>query len=139
LSMWNRLLNFTPTKKSVRLCAHDPAALEDRLQQTGRLRVLPRPSLGEQGDPRDLALQRDRTGKDPVAEYLASELQRGRLHAEHDAEDLDVRLVEIFRHARTSLEETGANTLYLAIGFLRYYETPQSQQARRAPLLLLPL
>lgn len=140
LSMWNRLLNFTPTKKSVRLCAHDPAALEDRLQQTGRLRVLPRPPLGtDQGDPRDLALQRERTGKDAVAEFLASELQRGRLHAEHEAEDLDARLVEIFRHARTSLEETGANTLYLAIGFLRYYETPQSQQVRRAPLLLLPL
>jgi len=49
------------------------------------------------------------------------------------------RAARIFRHARTSLEESGANTLYLAIGYLRWFETPESQKERRAPLLLLLL
>lgn len=38
-----------------------------------------------------------------------------------------------------SLEENGANTLYLALGFLKWYETPNSELARYAPLLLLPV
>jgi very-short-patch-repair endonuclease len=139
LSLFNRLLNFAPTKKSVPLCAHDLGALEDKLQQGGRVRVHARPAVAGGGDPRDLQLAAQRAGGDVFAQYLADELRAGRLRAELDAEELDDRLVEIFRHARTSLEETGANTLYLAIGFLKWFETPQSTKARRAPLLLLPL
>jgi very-short-patch-repair endonuclease len=139
LSLFNRLLNFVETKKTVRLCAHDLAALEDRLQQGGRVRVHPRPELGQAGDPRDLALASQRSGGDVLASYLAAELGAGRLRAEHDAPDLENRLVEIFRHARSSLEETGANTLFLAIGFLKWFETRESQKPRRSPLLLLPL
>lgn len=137
LSMFNRLLNFAETKKTLRLCAHDLEALEDRLQQGGRVRVLPRPDLG-QGE-RDLELASQRAGVDVLAEHLADELRAGRLHAEIDAEALEDRLVEIYRHARTSVEESGANTLYLAIGFLKYYESPGAEKPRRAPLLLLPL
>src|SRR5262245_49090318 len=33
LSLFNRLLNFAETKKTIRLCAHDLAELENRLQQ----------------------------------------------------------------------------------------------------------
>lgn len=139
LSMFNRLLNFAETKKTVRLCAHDLAALEDRLQQGGRVRVHARPALDQPGDPRDLALASQRAGVDVRSEYLAEELRAGRLRAELEGDELDERLVEIFRHARTSLEESGANTLYLAVGFLRYYETRESEKPRRAPLLLLPL
>ncbi|HZN37887.1 MAG TPA: DUF3320 domain-containing protein [Planctomycetota bacterium] len=139
LSLWNRLLNFAETKKTIRLCAHDLEALEDRLQQ-GRVRVHPRPSVGQPGqDPRDLELAEQRSGVDVMREYLAEELRAGRLRADLDAAELDPRLVEIFRHARTSLEESGANTLYLAVGFLKWYETPQTQKPRYAPLLLLPL
>ncbi|HEX5053006.1 MAG TPA: DUF3320 domain-containing protein [Planctomycetota bacterium] len=140
LTMFNRLLNFVETKKTVRLCPHDLEVLEDRLQQAGRMRVHARPAIGKPGaDPRDLALAEQRSGVDVMREYLRDELRAGRLRAEHEAEDLDARLVEIFRHARTSLEESGANTLYLALGFLEWYESPQSSKPRRAPLLLLPL
>ncbi|HEX6813150.1 MAG TPA: DUF3320 domain-containing protein [Planctomycetota bacterium] len=139
LSLFNRLLNFAETKKTIRLCAHDPGALEGRLHQ-GRVRVHSRPAIGQPGqDPRDLELAQQRTGVDVMQEYLAEELRAGRLRADLDAEELDLRLVEIFRHARTSLEESGANTLYLAIGFLKWFEAPQAQKPRRAPLLLLPL
>ncbi|TAM95522.1 MAG: DUF4011 domain-containing protein, partial [Chitinophagaceae bacterium] len=37
------------------------------------------------------------------------------------------------------MEENGANTLYLAIGLLRWYETPSSERPRFAPLLLVPV
>jgi very-short-patch-repair endonuclease len=140
LTMFNRLLNFVESKKTLRLCAHDLEVLENRLQQGGRLRTHPRPSFGQRGsDPRDLDLAQQRSGTDVTAEFLAEELRAGRMRVDLEPEDLDARLVEIFRHARTSLEESGANTLYLAIGFLKWFESPQSTKPRRAPLLLLPI
>jgi len=140
LSMWNRLLNFVETKKTVPLAAHDLAELASRFQSGARFRVHPRAPLGRDGvDPRDLEIERRRTGIDVRATFLAEELRAGRLRAELDDDQLAVRLVEVFRHARTSIEESGANTLYLAIGFLRWFETPQSPKPRRAPLLLLPV
>lgn len=139
LSMWNRQLNFVESKKVVPLCAHDLGALEDRLQNGARLRVLGKPQLGEHGDPRDLELERQRTGQDLLAQYLDTELRAGRLRSPLADDELEQRLVEVYRHARSTLEESGANTLYLALGFLRWYETPQSDKLRRAPLLLLPL
>lgn len=140
LTLWNRLLNTVATKKTIPLCAPDLTALEDRLQTGARFRVHARPALGEAGkDPRDLDLAAQRAGVDLRAQYLADELRAGRLRADLDADELGTRLIEIFRHARTSLEESGANTLYLALGFLHWYESPQAEKPRRAPLLLLPL
>ena len=139
LSMFNRLLNFVETKKTVRLCAHDLAAVEDRLQAGARMRLHGKPQLGDDDDPRDLELAASRSGTDVMAEYLAEELRAGRWRSELDSDALDVRLIEIFRHARTSLEESGANTLYLGLGFLRWFESESSQKPRRAPLLLVPI
>ncbi|MDY5968814.1 MAG: DUF4011 domain-containing protein, partial [Bacteroidales bacterium] len=39
-------------------------------------------------------------------------------------------LTRLYRAARTLLEENGANTLYLALGFLQWYETPKAEKAR---------
>jgi very-short-patch-repair endonuclease len=139
LSMFNRLLNFVETKKTVRLSGHDLGAIEDRLQSGARMRLHAKPRLGADDDPRDLELESQRTGTDVVAEYLAEELRAGRWRCELDHDALDTRLTEIFRHARTSIEESGANTLYLGLGFLRWFESDSSQKPRRAPLLLLPI
>ena len=139
LSMFNRLLNFVETKKTVRLSAHNLAAVEDRLQSGARMHLHGKPQLGNAEDPRDLKLEAQRSGHDLLAEYLAAELRAGRWRCDLDDDSLDTRLIEIFRHARTSVEESGANTLYLAIGFLRWFESPESQKPRRAPLLLVPI
>ena len=60
-------------------------------------------------------------------------------YADVAARDLPRRLIELYRAARTSLEESGASTLYLALGFLQWFESPLSQQPRLAPILLVPL
>ena len=140
LTLYNRLLNTVATKKTVPLGAHELTALAERLQSGARFRVHPRPALGDaERDPRDLDLAARRSGVDVRPAWLDAELRAGRLRADLDDAELDRRLVEVFRHARTSLEESGANTLYLALGFLRWFESPQATKPRRAPLLLLPL
>lgn len=52
---------------------------------------------------------------------------------------LQKRLLKIAREAQTAEEESGVNVLYLALGFLTWYEDKSSAVAREAPLVLLPV
>ena len=52
---------------------------------------------------------------------------------------LQKRVLQLARDARTAEEEQGINILFLAVGFLRWFEDERSQAAREAPLLLLPV
>ena len=53
--------------------------------------------------------------------------------------DLERRLLSTFYTAHTFLEEQGVNTLFLALGQLRWYEDDHSQEVRRSPLILIPV
>lgn len=45
----------------------------------------------------------------------------------------------LYRESRTALEENGANTLFLAVGLLHWYEDAKAEKERLAPLLLIPV
>ncbi len=49
------------------------------------------------------------------------------------------RLLKIAREAKTAEEEQGINILYLALGFVTWFEDKTSAVAREAPLVLLPV
>jgi hypothetical protein len=53
--------------------------------------------------------------------------------------ELQTALKFIYRTSRTAMEENGANSLFLALGTLQWYETPKNEKARLAPILLLPV
>ncbi|MEC9487493.1 MAG: DUF3320 domain-containing protein [Prosthecochloris sp.] len=55
------------------------------------------------------------------------------------SQKLQSRLLSIHNDARTYIEEQGVNILFLAVGFLHWYESPAAQEVRRAPLLLIPV
>lgn len=57
----------------------------------------------------------------------------------HYPEDLEAILRSMGSAARLAIEETGTNMLYLVAGFLEWFESADSRQARLAPLLLLPV
>lgn len=52
---------------------------------------------------------------------------------------LQKKLLKIAREAQTAEEESGVNILYLALGFLTWFEDKASSVAREAPLVLLPV
>ena len=54
-------------------------------------------------------------------------------------EALQRRLLRLFTDARTAEEEQGVNILYLAMGFLRWYESDSSDVMRESPLILVPV
>ena len=55
------------------------------------------------------------------------------------SEGLQKRLLAMYYDARTFEEEQGVSILYLAIGFLKWFESPTSDKERFAPLLLVPV
>ena len=61
------------------------------------------------------------------------------LQTPHRSERLHKRLLSLYFDARTYQEEQGVNILYLAMGFLRLYEDNESDKARWAPLILVPV
>ena len=53
--------------------------------------------------------------------------------------ELEAQLRNIRTKANTAIEETGANILYLAFGFLEWFEDDNSSVSRQAPLYLIPV
>jgi very-short-patch-repair endonuclease/DNA polymerase III delta prime subunit len=62
-----------------------------------------------------------------------------RLQTRLTSERLQARLLAISYDAQTYEQEQGVSILYLAMGFLKWYESPTSEKARYAPLLLIPV
>lgn len=52
---------------------------------------------------------------------------------------LQRKLLKIAREAQTAEEESGVNILYMAMGFLTWFEDEASNVPREAPLVLLPV
>ncbi len=140
LSLRNRLLNFRPTAKTLRVLGDDLGRLEDKLAGDQSFGFEPNPNFERQIDastqkpiPREVAEERLRT-------HLAASLDRGKLIlADDDKAKIETRLVDLFRTARIAEEEGGVSPLYLALGILQWKESDHTSTANRAPLLLVPV
>lgn len=139
LSLRNNLLNFKGGKKALKLEAPDPAALEDILASGQPLKLRPRPDLMDGADPRDQAIYESREREDVRRAHALEALQKREVFVAVPETELDSRLTELFRGARTTLQEGGANTLYLALGFLSWTREDRDGQRYRAPLILVPV
>jgi hypothetical protein len=138
LSLRNKLLNFKAGKNAVSLLCHDAGALEDKLASGDKLKLLPAANVMSGADPRNPELHFQQEGEDAALRYAKDALARGEIHTDVSEEELETRLTEVFRSARSSFEEGGANSLHLAIGFVSW--TPQGKdQHYKAPLILMPV
>ncbi|MBA3512297.1 MAG: DUF3320 domain-containing protein [Sphingomonas sp.] len=54
-------------------------------------------------------------------------------------DSLQKKLLKLHREAQTAEEESGVNILYLALGFLTWFEDKTASVPREAPLVLLPV
>ena len=137
LGMRNALLNLKLTKSMVPILSSSLDDLEDALSDGGDFSIRPRPA--------DWSPVNGKVGFDNLhlvdgyTELLQSEFKNGRLRSALTETDLGNALKNLYRAAKTDMEENGANTLYLALGLLKWFETGKSTQARYAPLLLVPI
>lgn len=64
---------------------------------------------------------------------------RFQLQTEHEAEELSRRGRKLINDTKIAAEETGNHLLFLALGFLQWYESDRSEVTNLAPLLLIPV
>ena len=62
-----------------------------------------------------------------------------RLQTKLTADSLDKKLLRISNEADALFQEQGVDILYLALGFLSWFEDPNSTTPREAPLVLVPV
>ena len=145
LSLRNNLLNFK-SRKAVTLEAPDPARLEDLLAEGHNLKLLPRTDLMEGRDPRSRTIHDEREQEDSRRERAREALERKEVFLKLEVEPMEAMLVDLYRTARSTLQEGGSNTLYLAFGFLVWTRDKiaagtdvRNARRYRAPLLMLPV
>ncbi len=112
LSLRNRLLNARDSKQILPLACENVEELEDRLAA-------------------------DQTVAVECAD--ANARSTGSLRTSISDDEMRRRLKELFRLAKTDLEESGVNTLFIAIGFLKWRPQGASAKDYRAPILLVPV
>jgi hypothetical protein len=133
LSLRNRLLNFT-ARSALAVTVPDGgiAALEDLLHSGRSVVLRPSDDLTEVDRERGI-----RHGRELPPQRLA-ELLTGRqtVHVDVPAAAYQTRLRALAYRARTIVEETGANNLYLALGTLVW---ELDGRPLRSPLVLVPV
>ena len=136
LGLRNNLINMRLRKNMVPILTASIDELENALSSGSDFTIHPRPSDYHTEDGVTFESVSNLQGHQ---ELIRSEFQNKRLRSAFTEGELTKSLKDLYRTAKTALEENGANTLYLAMGLLRWYETPKSTKARYAPLVMLPI
>lgn len=138
LSLRNNLLNSRLTKDSIQIMSVSLDEIEDALADGSAFSFSSKPS-GFSSEKLQEGVYRGIKESDPVYEIIKRDLKDKRLRTYHTEDSLTKALTHLYRASRTAIEENGANTLYLALGMLKWFETKTSTRPRYAPILLLPV
>ncbi len=138
LSLRNNLLNTRLTRDTIPIISVHVNELEDALAANHDFQVLAKPSDWDNVQI-SAGIYKAVNATDPIYDLVKMELSQYRIRTYLDEEKVKRALTHLYRSSRTAMEENGANTLYLALGLLKWFETPSSTKPRYAPILLLPI
>ena len=136
----NRLINTSRSNsRSSRLEIVDERSQEvfrHLVTESKAMRFLAKPGDDDDNDDSEFLAQPDDDVNDEgvSARHIDDQLQTALT-----SKALQKRLLTTFYDAATFEEEQGVNTLYLALGFLKWFEAESSDRARYAPLILIPV
>jgi very-short-patch-repair endonuclease len=137
LTARNRLLHLPERSKHVPLICADPGALEDLLSAGKTIRIAALPDLEKGG--RDAKLYEQQNREELQQQYAREALLSNEVLSPLPQKKLEAELIDLYRKARTDMDEGGANTLFLALGFLNWKKSADDTRTYRAPLILLPV
>ena len=136
----NPLLNYRPLKsRGLTVAQVSPPELFRALVEDGQqLPFLPKDlnAVSPSGQPERAMIPR--TALVSRSKRKAPDKLDG-LPTIHAAEEMDDRLLATHYAAKSSIDEQGVNTLYIALGFLSWAEPESPQDFHRAPLILIPI
>jgi len=141
ISLRNKLINYRTSRTSgVTAVGADPVVVFRLLVTEGKAtRFEPKPESNKARQ--DALLSAD----DEIQEGdFKEELTNGASHSHalrtNDTEQiLSNRLLKTYRDANAVIEEQGINVLFVALGMLTWYEADHSEEARKAPLVFIPV
>ncbi|AHM62896.1 DNA/RNA helicase [Flammeovirgaceae bacterium 311] len=138
LGLRNPLLNYRGSKsRGLHIVQEKSVCIYDILVKQGKaMTFLPKKKsegAGKEGEEGQLEFL------EPTDASLEQAYGDTKLQTEETELTLQNKLLNTYYAARTSLEEQGVNILYIALGKLHWYETTSSEEARLAPLLLIPV
>ena len=136
-SLRNNLLNTKLGKRVIPFISFDIDRLEDLLQDGDSYQAMPCPQ--EKMQPEGQGMYDSSLQASHLQNLVKEQQKIGKIVSYLTEGELRTALKFLYRTARTSMEENGANSLFMALGLLRWYETDKSVQPRYAPILLLPV
>ena len=135
LSLRNRLLNYRDSKQTLPLRCPSVAVLEDELAAGKKIRGF---SLND-NDPFGNRTVSPEDAQRIEEEVIRDAFERGQVVVPLTGQEMNNRLLTLYRRARNDIQEGGTNTLFLAAGFLRWKKTEGDTRTYRAPLVLIPV
>ena len=143
----NPLLNYRSGPKTLDVFDEISEQVFDMLVEKNKaMRFLPIPKAYI--DKQKVATSSEQEGEQqdlpPLEEYLELEIGDDRhsdifLQTKQAPEKLDHTLLRIENESHSLLQEQGIEVLYLAIGFLKWFEDVNSKTPRFAPLVMVPV
>jgi very-short-patch-repair endonuclease len=137
----NSLLNFVPRAKSLSI-------VEELSKEIFHILVEDQKTMSFLPIPEEMVTEEEEQQLDLVSlplpvvlaeKYGEERFTDNKLQTKLSAEKLDRQLLKIYTEANTYYQEQGIDILYLALGFLHWYEDANSDLARKAPLVLIPV
>ncbi len=142
LSLRNPLLNTSfKGKNQLQLLQPDVAAMEDMLAsgQSFRVKAVPQTfwkltTQAQYGEDSELL-------RHQLSDCVVSMFGKRELAVNMPEEQLKKQIAHLYNTTRREMEESGANTLYIACGFVKWYrkDAGHKDRAYMAPLLLIPV
>lgn len=137
-SLRNNLINIRLGRRVLPFISYEIDLLEDHLQAGENYQILANPTQ-HKIEPNADELYDSSQWEEDLRELIINELENKKLRSYLTENELQDALKFIYRTSRTAIEENGANSLFLVLGVLKWYESTKSVKPRFAPILLLPV
>jgi hypothetical protein len=133
LGMRNTLLNYKTSKvRGLQIVQEQSSSIYDILvRQNKAMTFLGRPGKDEDDELFELPELTEPEIQDAYSDT--------RLQTNETETKLQTKILNTYYFAKTSIEEQGVNMLYLALGILNWYEKGNTEDSRKAPLILVPV
>lgn len=136
-SLRNNLLNCRNGSRSIQFVSFNIDMLEDRMCEGKDYHIIPFSDTKIEYD--DTKIYDSEVIAPNMRELVEKEIDNNRLISYLTATELNTSLKALYRSAKNSIEENGANSLFLVLGLLKWYENERSVVPRFAPILLMPV
>lgn len=133
LSLKNNLLNFRYTRDSLHILCADLSSFCEKIETKGKF------TLFANSTPLSDAVHfGESKSVKSMAELIEIEMKSGKIRCIASPDYLAETATTLIRKSRAAEEEAGANTLYLALGFLKW-RNEGDRDDKYAPIALLPV